>query len=350
VEGGIAASKHGLQCVRQPVAPNSLGEQRSAATTGGQAIAALQPAAQDLAHTNLSLTACRRMCALLQRAAPAMGKTAWAGLPGRDCFNGFFSCLKPYALQAYVRFTTAGGAIRAVGRNCGLFSELFNPLYRNFSVTPQAYVRFTTAANAMRAVGRDCGIFSERFGQRYVHVYAVTGTDMADLQATALTAAEFEAAQQVGFGSARVARSSLPPDQVLSHICADILHNPGRQRRRTTGPGRWRCWFASLRPCPSNQTPIETHHKTMLLQTAAADGGSEAAAVLLRNFPPEAGQAELATFFQGFRLHANGLQVAYHGPTTRTGQASTRTQPNLSVVHLCRVEPTSSFSPHLCDL
>lgn len=94
----------------------------------------------------------------------------------------------------------------------------------------------------------------------------------------------------------------------------------------------------------------ETHHNAMLLQTAAANGGSEAAAVLLRNFPPEAGQAELATFFQGFRLHANGLQVGYHGPTTRTGQASTRTQPNPSVVQLSRVEPRYSFSPHLCDL
>lgn len=64
-------------------------------------------------------------------------------------------------------------------------------------------MRFTTAGNAVRAVGRDCGIFSERFGQRYVHVYAVTGTDMADLQAAALAAAEFQAAQQVGVGSAR---------------------------------------------------------------------------------------------------------------------------------------------------
>lgn len=53
-------------------------------------------------------------------------------------------------------------------------------------------------------MGRDCAIFSERFGQRYVHVYAVSESDVADLQATALAAAEFEAAQQVrGFRSVR---------------------------------------------------------------------------------------------------------------------------------------------------
>ena len=58
------------------------------------------------------------------------------------------------------------------------------------------------------------------------------------------------------------------------------------------------------------------------LQAAAADGGTESAAVLLRNFPPEAGQAELAAFFGGFKLHANGLQLGYHGASSRTGQVS----------------------------
>lgn len=117
--------------------------------------------------------------------------------------------------------------------------------------TGAAYVRFASADEAQRAIARDCAIFSERFGQRYVHVYGLAASDMGDLQATALAAAEFEAAAQA----------------------------------------------------------------------AAADGGAEASAVLVRNLPPEAGQAQLATFFSGFRLHPNGLQLGYHGPNTRTGQA-----------------------------
>lgn len=62
----------------------------------------------------------------------------------------------------------------------------------------QAYVRFASADEAQRAIARDCAIFSERFGQRYVHVYGLATSDMGDLQATALAAAEFEAAAQVG--------------------------------------------------------------------------------------------------------------------------------------------------------
>lgn len=69
----------------------------------------------------------------------------------------------------------------------------------------------------------------------------------------------------------------------------------------------------------ANALGLLTLHLGML-QAAAADGGAEASAVLVRNLPPEAGQAQLATFFSGFRLHPNGLQLGFHGPTTRTGQ------------------------------
>ena len=61
----------------------------------------------------------------------------------------------------------------------------------------QAYVRFASTDDAQRAVALDCAIFSERFGQRYVHVYALAAADAADLQATALASAEFEASLQV---------------------------------------------------------------------------------------------------------------------------------------------------------
>lgn len=42
--------------------------------------------------------------------------------------------------------------------------------------------------------------------------------------------------------------------------------------------------------------------------------------MLVRNLLAEAGQAHLAAFFSGFRLHPNGLQLGYHGPVMRTGQ------------------------------
>ncbi len=60
----------------------------------------------------------------------------------------------------------------------------------------QAYVRFASPGDARRAVGRDCAIFSQRFGQRYVHVYAVTAADLADLQATTREAADALTTQQ----------------------------------------------------------------------------------------------------------------------------------------------------------
>jgi hypothetical protein len=62
-------------------------------------------------------------------------------------------------------------------------------------------VRFASTDDAQRAVALDCAIFSERFGQRYVHVYALAGSDAADLQATALASAEFEASLQVQFAA-----------------------------------------------------------------------------------------------------------------------------------------------------
>lgn len=58
-------------------------------------------------------------------------------------------------------------------------------------------MRFASTGDAQRAVALDCAIFSERFGQRYVHVYALAAADAADLQATALASAEFEASLQV---------------------------------------------------------------------------------------------------------------------------------------------------------
>jgi hypothetical protein len=103
------------------------------------------------------------------------------------------------------------------------------------------------------------------------------------------------------------------------------------KRAHATCAGRRRCLgrhpqLRLSRVLPRLELPWRRMPSTnpfpLLNQAAAADGGSEAAAVLVRNLPSEAGQSHLAAFFAGFRLHPNGLQLGYHGPTTRTGQVS----------------------------
>jgi hypothetical protein len=162
----------------------------------------------------------------------------------------------------------------------------------------QAFVCFEGPEEARRACQKDRETFSEKWGDRYVRVYPTLESDVADMQQAVLqqnmthTTVRFRAAAVCRLAAASMPGSCRPP-----------------ARRSSPRSAR----YSPSRSLPPTLTPLpqggHSHHMDSVIK--------------MKSLPFDASQLDIITFFEGFKLKPNGVQLVVRSDNKPTGEVRT---------------------------